>query len=107
MLAPCLREGRLRDHDEVSVDALISGRTLSVICASAVNFQLHKTSAQAPTPRALWRRLAPDGSTAIVVGQVTCRRLAHSGHLAVGIEVGVDDAGNWPHYQCDLSDLDR
>ena len=42
-----------------------------------------------------------------LIGQAACRRLAQSGHLAVGIDVGADGAGNWPHYQCDLSDLDR
>jgi 3-oxoacyl-[acyl-carrier protein] reductase len=42
-----------------------------------------------------------------LIGQATCRRLAQSGHIAVGIDVGADCAGNWPYYQCDLSDLDR
>ena len=42
-----------------------------------------------------------------LIGQATCRRLAQSGHLAVGIDVGADGAGNWPHYQCDLTDLAR
>jgi NAD(P)-dependent dehydrogenase (short-subunit alcohol dehydrogenase family) len=42
-----------------------------------------------------------------LIGQATCRRLAQSGHLAVGIDVGADGAGNWPHYQCNLADLDR
>jgi NAD(P)-dependent dehydrogenase (short-subunit alcohol dehydrogenase family) len=40
-----------------------------------------------------------------LIGQATCRRLAQSGYLAVGIDVGADGAGNWPHYQCDLTDL--
>jgi len=40
-----------------------------------------------------------------LIGQATCRRLAQSGHLAVGIDVGLEGAGNWPHYQCDLTDL--
>jgi hypothetical protein len=31
--------------------------------------------------------------------------LAQSGHLAVGIGVGADGAGNGPRYQCDLRDL--
>jgi 3-oxoacyl-[acyl-carrier protein] reductase len=40
-----------------------------------------------------------------LIGQATCRRLAQSGHLAIGIDVGTEGAGNWPHYQCDLTDL--
>ena len=42
-----------------------------------------------------------------MIGQATCRRLAQSGHLAIGIDVGAEGAGNWPHYQCDLTDLTR
>ena len=42
-----------------------------------------------------------------LIGQATCRRLAQSGHLAVGVDVGPEGAGNWPHYQCDLRDLTR
>ena len=42
-----------------------------------------------------------------LIGQATCRRLAQSGHIAVGIDVGAEGAGNWPHYQCDLRDLAR
>ena len=42
-----------------------------------------------------------------LIGQATCRRLGQSGHLAVGIDVGAEGAGNWPHYQCDLRDLAR
>jgi NAD(P)-dependent dehydrogenase (short-subunit alcohol dehydrogenase family) len=42
-----------------------------------------------------------------LIGQATCRRLARSGHLAVGIDIGAEGAGNWPHYQCDLTDLPR
>jgi NAD(P)-dependent dehydrogenase (short-subunit alcohol dehydrogenase family) len=42
-----------------------------------------------------------------LIGQATCRRLAQAGYLAVGIDVGAEGAGNWPHHQCDLSDLDR
>ena len=42
-----------------------------------------------------------------LVGQATCRRLAQSGHIAVGIDVGADGAGNWPHYPCDLRDRAR
>jgi NAD(P)-dependent dehydrogenase (short-subunit alcohol dehydrogenase family) len=33
-----------------------------------------------------------------LIGQATCRRLAQSGHLAVGSDVGAEGAGNWPHY---------
>jgi 3-oxoacyl-[acyl-carrier protein] reductase len=40
-----------------------------------------------------------------LIGQATCRRLGQSGYLAVGIDVGPNGAGNWPHYQCDLTDL--
>jgi 3-oxoacyl-[acyl-carrier protein] reductase len=39
------------------------------------------------------------------IGQATCRRLGQSGYQAVGIDIGADGAGNWPYYQCDLSDL--
>ena len=39
------------------------------------------------------------------IGQATCRRLAQSGHTVVGIDIGAEGAGNWPHYQCDLADL--
>ena len=42
-----------------------------------------------------------------LIGQATCRRLAQSGHIAVGIDAGAEGAGNWPHYQCDLRDLTR
>jgi 3-oxoacyl-[acyl-carrier protein] reductase len=42
-----------------------------------------------------------------LIGQATCRRLAQAGWLAVGIDIGAEGAGNWPHHQCDLSDLDR
>ena len=42
-----------------------------------------------------------------LIGQATCRRLAHAGYLAVGIDIGAEGTGNWPHYACDLSDLDR
>jgi 3-oxoacyl-[acyl-carrier protein] reductase len=40
-----------------------------------------------------------------LIGQATCRLLGQSGYQAVGIDVGADGAGNWPHYQCDLTDL--
>ena len=33
-----------------------------------------------------------------LIGQATCRRLAQSGHLVVGIDVGAEGTGNWPHY---------
>jgi NAD(P)-dependent dehydrogenase (short-subunit alcohol dehydrogenase family) len=42
-----------------------------------------------------------------LIGQATCRRLAHAGYLAVGIDIGAEGAGNWPHHQCDLADLGR
>jgi 3-oxoacyl-[acyl-carrier protein] reductase len=42
-----------------------------------------------------------------LIGQATCRRLAESGYIAAGIDVGVESAGHWPHYQCDLRDLAR
>ena len=42
-----------------------------------------------------------------LIGQATCHRLAQSGYLAVGIDIGPEGAGNWPHYQCDLTDLPR
>ena len=42
-----------------------------------------------------------------LIGQATCRKLAQSGFLAVGIDIGAEGKGNWPHYQCDLTDLDR
>ncbi len=42
-----------------------------------------------------------------LIGQASCRRLARSGYLAVGIDIGAAGLGNWPHYGCDLRDLDR
>jgi len=42
-----------------------------------------------------------------LIGQAACRRLAQAGYLAVGVDIGAEGAGNWPHYACDLSDLDR
>ena len=42
-----------------------------------------------------------------LIGRATCRRLAPSGHLAVGGDVGAEGAGDWPHYECDLRDLGR
>jgi len=39
------------------------------------------------------------------IGQATCKRLAQSGYTVVGIDIGATGAGNWPHFQCDLSDL--
>ena len=38
-----------------------------------------------------------------LIGQATCRKLAQSGFLAVGIDIGAESKGNWPHYQCDLT----
>ena len=42
-----------------------------------------------------------------LIGQATCRKLAQSGFLAVGIDIGAESRGNWPYYQCDLTDLER
>jgi NAD(P)-dependent dehydrogenase (short-subunit alcohol dehydrogenase family) len=42
-----------------------------------------------------------------LIGQATCRKLAQSGYLAVGIDIGAESKGNWPYYQCDLTDLAR
>jgi NAD(P)-dependent dehydrogenase (short-subunit alcohol dehydrogenase family) len=42
-----------------------------------------------------------------LIGQATCRKLAQSGFLAVGIDIGAESKGNWPYYQCDLTDLAR
>jgi NAD(P)-dependent dehydrogenase (short-subunit alcohol dehydrogenase family) len=42
-----------------------------------------------------------------LIGQATCRKLMQSGLVAVGVDVGSGSAGNWPYYQCDLTDLDR
>lgn len=42
-----------------------------------------------------------------LIGQATCRKLMQSGLLAVGIDVGAEGVGNWPYYQCDLTDLDE
>jgi 3-oxoacyl-[acyl-carrier protein] reductase len=42
-----------------------------------------------------------------LIGQATCRKLAQSGFLTVGIDIGAESKGNWPYYQCDLTDLDR
>jgi NAD(P)-dependent dehydrogenase (short-subunit alcohol dehydrogenase family) len=41
------------------------------------------------------------------IGQATCQRLGQSGWQVVGIDIGAAGAGNWPHYACDLADLDR
>jgi NAD(P)-dependent dehydrogenase (short-subunit alcohol dehydrogenase family) len=42
-----------------------------------------------------------------LIGQATCRKLAQSGFVAVGIDIGAESKGNWPYYQCNLTDLDR
>jgi 3-oxoacyl-[acyl-carrier protein] reductase len=42
-----------------------------------------------------------------LIGQATCRKLAQSGFLTVGIDIGAESKGNWPYYQCDLTHLDR
>ena len=39
------------------------------------------------------------------IGQAACRRLAQSGYTVIGLDIGAEGAGNWPHYQCDLADL--
>jgi NAD(P)-dependent dehydrogenase (short-subunit alcohol dehydrogenase family) len=41
------------------------------------------------------------------IGQATCQRLGQSGWQVVGIDIGAESAGNWPHYPCDLANLDR
>ncbi len=41
------------------------------------------------------------------IGQATCQRLGQSGWHVVGVDIhGAPAGGNWPHYVCDLSDLD-
>lgn len=42
-----------------------------------------------------------------LIGQATCRKLAQSGFVAVGIDIGAESKGNWPYYQCDLTNLER
>ena len=42
-----------------------------------------------------------------MIGQATCRKLMQSGLLAVGVDIGAEGKGNWPYYQCDLTNLDR
>jgi NAD(P)-dependent dehydrogenase (short-subunit alcohol dehydrogenase family) len=42
-----------------------------------------------------------------LIGQATCRKLMQSGFLAVGIDIGAEGKGNWPYYQCDLTNLER
>jgi 3-oxoacyl-[acyl-carrier protein] reductase len=42
-----------------------------------------------------------------LIGQATSRKLAQSGFLAIGIDIGAESKDNWPYYQCDLTDLDR
>ncbi|MGD0432779.1 MAG: SDR family NAD(P)-dependent oxidoreductase [Acetobacteraceae bacterium] len=42
-----------------------------------------------------------------LIGQATCRKLTQSGFLAVGIDIGAESKGNWPYYQCDLTDLGK
>jgi NAD(P)-dependent dehydrogenase (short-subunit alcohol dehydrogenase family) len=42
-----------------------------------------------------------------LIGQATCRKLGQSGFLAVGIDIATESKGNWPYYQCDLTDLER
>ena len=40
-----------------------------------------------------------------LIGQATCRKLTQSGFLSVGVDIGAESKGNWPYYQCDLTDL--
>jgi NAD(P)-dependent dehydrogenase (short-subunit alcohol dehydrogenase family) len=40
-----------------------------------------------------------------LIGQATCRKLAQSGFLSVGVDIGAESKGNWPYYQCDLTEL--
>lgn len=40
-----------------------------------------------------------------LIGQATCRKLAQSQFLVVGIDIGAESKGNWPYYRCDLTDL--
>jgi 3-oxoacyl-[acyl-carrier protein] reductase len=42
-----------------------------------------------------------------LIGQATCLRLAQSGWLVAGIDRGIEASGNWPHYACNLADLDQ
>lgn len=42
-----------------------------------------------------------------MIGQAACRRLMQSGFLAVGVDIGTEGKGNWPYYQCDLTNLDE
>ncbi len=41
------------------------------------------------------------------IGQATCRKLSESGYLSVGIDIGEEAGGNWPHYACDITNLPR
>jgi NAD(P)-dependent dehydrogenase (short-subunit alcohol dehydrogenase family) len=42
-----------------------------------------------------------------LIGQATCRKLMQSGFLAVGVDIGAEGTGNWPYYQCNLTNLDQ
>lgn len=42
-----------------------------------------------------------------LIGQAACRKLTQSGFLTVGIDVGAESRGNWPYYQCDLTNLEK
>jgi 3-oxoacyl-[acyl-carrier protein] reductase len=42
-----------------------------------------------------------------LIGQATCRKLMQSGFLAVGVDIGTESKGNWPYFQCDLTNLDK
>ena len=41
------------------------------------------------------------------IGQASCRRLMQAGWHVVGIDIGAEGKGNWPHYACDLTNLDE
>ncbi len=39
------------------------------------------------------------------IGAAACERLRRDGFRVVGVDVGADCVGDWPHYACDLTDL--
>ena len=41
-----------------------------------------------------------------MIGHATCRKLIQSGFVAVGVDIGAQSMGDWPYYQCDLTNLD-
>src|SRR5712671_3330462 len=42
-----------------------------------------------------------------LIAQATCRKLAQSGFLAIGIDIGAESKANWSYFPCELTDLDR